>query len=296
MKIGILSFRSKDPEPAVEDLKLVDAAQEMGHEAVLIQTWECSIVYEGSEKVLWKGEVFPHLDLLISRARFIYYSELNLHLLEILEKTIPTLNMSTGIAIAKNKIKTQQRLTVSDIPQPQSCVVEDLSTFSQAVVRLSGYPVVLKAPYGTFGLGVHLIKDLQEADEILKKYIRKHLWSHFLVQEFITEANGKDTRVFVVGDKAVAAMERQAQEGEFRSNMELGAQGKVVQPSQAMQTLAVKATKALGLDYAGVDIVQSKRGPLVLEVNANAGFKALEEVSGVNIAQTLIEYAVQHLH
>lgn len=295
MKIGILSFRSKDPEPAVEDLKLVQAAQEIGYEAVLIPTWECSIEYGEEETVLWKGKPFPALDLLIPRARFIYYSELNLHLLELLEQRYPTLNKTTGVALAKNKIKTLHELFAVGLPQPRSTVIEDKSCLKQAADQVGGYPLVIKAPYGTFGMGVHLANTKEEAEEILYTYERKHLWPHAIVQEFIKEAEGKDSRLFVIGGKVVAAMERVAQEGEFRSNVELGATARVVHPSDGMQTLAVRAVEALGLDYAGVDIVSSARGPLILEVNANAGFKTLEEVSGVNIARTLIEHAVQRL-
>lgn len=295
MKIGILSFRSKDPEPAVEDLKLVLAAQEMGYEAMLIPTWECSIEYGEEEKVLWKGEPFPALDLLVPRARFIYYSELNLHLLELLEQRFPSLNKTAGVALAKNKIKTLHELFEAGLPQPRSTVIEDKSCLEQAAEQVGGYPLIIKAPYGTFGIGVHLASTEEEAEQILDSYERKHLWPHAIVQEFIKEADGRDSRLFVIDGRVVAAMERSAQEGEFRSNVELGATAKVLEPSEELKSLAAKAVAALGLDYAGVDIVNSARGPLILEVNANAGFKTLEEVSGINIARALIEYAVQRL-
>ncbi len=294
MKIGILSFRSKDPEPAVEDLKLVQAAQEMGHDAMLIPTWECSIEYGEEEKVLYKGKPFPQLDILVPRARFIYYSELNLHLLELLEKRFPSLNKAAGVALAKNKIKTLHELFAAGLPQPRSTVIEDKLHLPQAAEQVGGYPLVVKAPYGTFGIGVHLAETAEDAEAILSSYERKHLWPHAIVQEFIAEADGKDSRLFVIGGGVVAAMERTAQEGEFRSNVELGASAHLIKPSEELQSLAIKAVSALGLDYAGVDIISSARGPLILEVNANAGFKTLDEVSGVDIARAIIEYAVLH--
>lgn len=284
MKIGILAFRSRDPEPAIEDLKLVKAAQDLGHEALLIPAWECSVHYGESEKVLWKGASFPTLDLLIPRARFIEYSELHLHLLEVLERSFFTLNKAASIAAAKNKIKTLERLSVAGLPIPKSMVIDGASGLEELSFPFT-LPVVLKPPYGTFGEGICLAASLDE--------IREYSTSRFIIQEFIAEAEGKDLRVFVVGDEVIAAMERKAQPGEFRANVELGASVHAVQISDEVARLAILAVKALKLDYAGVDIIESKRGPLVLEVNANPGFKSLEKVSSLNIAETLIQFAVR---
>ncbi len=284
MKIGILAFRSRDPEPAIEDLKLVKAAQDLGHEALLIPAWECSIHYGESEKVLWKEASFPTLDLLIPRARFVEYSELHLHLLEVLERSFPVLNKAASIAAAKNKIKTLELLSAAGLAIPKSVVLEGVEGFEACSLPFE-YPLVLKPPYGTFGEGIRLVSSFEEVHE--------YLTSHFIAQEFISEAAGKDLRVFVMGNEVLAAMERRAQSGEFRANVELGASVRAVQISDEVARLATLAVKALKLDYAGVDIIESKRGPLVLEVNANPGFKALEQVSGVNIAEALIQFAVR---
>jgi len=133
MKIAILSFRSRDPEPAVEDLKLVQAAQDLGHEALLIPAWECSIEYQGGERVYWKGGLFPEVDALIPRARFVEHSEAQLQLLRVLEKRFPSLNKADGIMIAKNKIKTMELLTRAGLAIPHSFAIEDLSGFADAV-------------------------------------------------------------------------------------------------------------------------------------------------------------------
>jgi ribosomal protein S6--L-glutamate ligase len=290
MKIGVLTFRSRDPEPAVEDLRLVEAAQDLGHQAVLIPTWECSIHYnKEGEQVFWKKQPFPVLDLLIPRARFIDYSELQLHLLEVLERQMPVLNRARAVSFAKNKIKTLQLLSAAGLPMPASLVLEDASQLPAAVESLGGFPLVLKTPYGTFGEGVSLVHSSQEAQDIFDHQIFPQL----IAQEFIEEAAGKDARLFVANGTVLAAMERQAQAGEFRSNIELGATATVLDPSQELKDLACKAVAALGLDYAGVDVVHSKRGPLILEVNANAGFKMLEQVSGVDIASVLISGSSQ---
>lgn len=292
MKIGILAFRSRDPEPAIEDLKLVKAAQGLGHEALLIPAWECSVHYGESEKVLWKGASFPSLDLLIPRARIIDDVELQLHLLEVLEKSFPVLNKAASIAVAKNKIKTLELLSTAGLRVPKSVVFEGADGFEVCSLPFD-YPLVLKPPYGTFGEGIRLASSFEEARDYLTECFKENLWSHFVAQEFVSEAGGKDLRVFVVGNEVLAAMERKAQPGEFRANVELGASVHAVQILDEVARLAILAVKALKLDYAGVDILQSKRGPLVLEVNANPGFKALEQVSGVNIAERLIQFAVQ---
>lgn len=291
MKIAILSFRSRDPEPAVEDLKLVQAAQELGHTALLIPAWECSIEYHDGNKVYWKGEEFPQVDCLIPRARFVEHSETQVHLLRVLEAHFPTLNKADGIVAAKNKIKTMEILTGAGLAVPRSFVIEDLETFADAVKKLGGYPVVWKAAYGTFGMDVHLVDSFEKGEVIYKDYFKSQSAMNFLIQEFIEESAGKDIRIFVLKGKVLASMERQAQPGEFRSNVELGATARTVEVAKTVKTLAIQAVEALGLDCAGVDIIQSKRGPLVLEVNANAGFKALEEVSGVKVAEALIQAA-----
>ncbi len=293
MKIVILSFRSRDPEPAVEDLKLVQAARDLGHEALLIPAWECSIEYHEGETVYWKGSEFPDIEALIPRARFVEHSETQLHLLRLLEKRFPTLNKAEGIAVAKNKIKTVEILNRAGLAMPRSFIIEDLVGFTAAVEKLGGYPVVWKAPYGTFGMDVHLVHSYEEAEKLFESYLRAESAMNFLIQEFIVESAGRDTRVFVLDGEVVAAMERRAQEGEFRSNVELGASTHSVEIEERVKNLAIQSVKALGLDYGGVDIVHSKRGPLVLEVNANAGFKTLEETSGVNIAAALIRAVVR---
>ena len=293
MKIAILCFRSRDPDPAVEDLNLVQAAQELGHEALLIPAWECSIEYREGEQVYWKGVVFPQVDCLIPRARFVEHSETQLHLLRLLEKRFPSLNKADGIAAAKNKIKTMEILSRAGLPIPRSFAIEDMSVFATVVEQLGGYPVVWKAAYGTFGMDVHLVDSHKKAEEIFNDYFKAQKAMNFLTQEFIEESAGRDLRVFVLDGEVLASMERQAQAGEFRSNVELGATARVVEVEASVKNLAIQAVEALGLDTGGVDIIYSKRGPLILEVNANAGFKALEEVSGVKVAEALIQAAVR---
>lgn len=293
MKMGILSFRSFTREPTVEERRLAEEAMAAGHEAILIHAMDCTITMkpEGTH-VLWNGDPFPNVDVLIPRARFVDHPEQRLSLLEIFEQQrFPSLNSARAIAVAKNKIATLYALNRENISTPHTFVIEDASSVDFVFQQFGGVPVVLKPAFGTYGEGIVLAKTLGEiqtrAEEMMK------LSPRILVQEFIEESAGKDTRAFVVNGEVVAAMERQAQAGEFRSNVELGATARAIQLSEEEKHLALGAVKALGLGYAGVDIIKSKRGPLVLEVNANPGFKTLEKVSGVNVAASIVQAAIQ---
>lgn len=288
MRIGILSFRSKDSEVAVEDLKLLQAAQDLGHEVLHLFAWDCRLDYEGGLRVMWKGKAFPQLDLLFPRARFVEEAPLQLQLLEALEQVVPTVNSTMAISTAKNKIKTLDVLTRKGILMPNS-EVWDVSQPPEAAGQ--PFPLVLKPPYGTFGQDIFLVRSLSEMKDRFAYYFEHKITSHCLVQAFIEEAQGCDFRVFVSGGRVLASMKRCAQKGEFRANVELGAHVSKVETNAELETLAIAATEAMGLDYAGVDIIESKRGFLVLEVNANPGFKALEALHRMDIARAIIQDA-----
>lgn len=292
MKIGILSFRSFARELTVEEQRLVEEVQALGHEALVIHAMDCSLEL-GSEgtNIFWRNERFPRVDALIPRARFVDHSEQRLGLLEALQKQgIQTLNTGEAIACAKNKITTLEKMSENHLPIPRTIIVEDLLSLDLALKQLEGSAFVLKPAFGTYGQGILLVKSMEDlkmmAEEMMKASPR------ILIQEFIEESAGKDTRVFVVAGEVVGAMERQAAEGEFRSNVELGAHARGVEPLEEMKHLALEAVRVLGLDYAGVDLVRSKRGHLILEVNANPGFKTLEKVSTKNIAKKIVEAAL----
>ena len=154
-------------------------------------------------------------------------------------------------------------------------------SFLQKVAQEISYPIVVKKSYGSFGAGVRLAKDCSQLKEIANEFLHEpHCY-----QQFFAESAGKDIRVIVIGGKAVAAMERVAKEGEFRSNIELGGEGKRVELSQAYAQTAEKAAVALGLDYCGVDLLETEEGAVVCEVNSNAFFEGLEKTTGVNVAQ-----------
>lgn len=216
--------------------------------------------------------------------------ETSLHVLRQFELCGTTpLNTSQAIYLSKDKLAAQQVLAVHGINTPRSAICRDPSAIAQLIEDVGGAPVVIKVTRGTHGSGVVVAESTNSALSVLET-----IWgfqSEALIQEFIKESSGSDIRVFVVGDRAVGAMQRQAAEGEFRANLHLGGTGEVVELSDELAELALKATQALGLSIAGVDILLSHRGPLVLEVNASPGLQGIETATGLDIAKDIIKLA-----
>ena len=293
MDIGILSFRALGGPIAKEERRLKQAAQAKGHKARVFRSMHCQLVYDQKgERVFLKGKRFPKLDVLIPRASFLNHVELRLALVEQFELMgVPVLNHASSIAKAKNKLRTMQILHALGIPTLKTVVIDSYEILDRAIDMVGGAPVIIKDPFGSFGSGV-MIAESKRAVRSTLDAIWQGKSRSFMLQEFVEESGGKDTRVFVVGGKVIASMERQAQEGEFRSNAELGGLTQAVEVDPAFAEVALAATEALGLDVAGVDVIQTKKGPAILEVNANPGFKSLEEATGVDVAGAIIDHAV----
>lgn len=163
--------------------------------------------------------------------------------------------------------------------------------FLEKVAKTFGFPLVVKTSYGSLGKGVQLVRGISELKEISKKL----LYTPHIYQKFIQSSSGKDLRVIVIGGKAVAAMQRNAKEGEFRSNIELGGNGFAVEADKEYLFAAEEAAKALGLDYCGVDLLFTEEGPMLCEVNSNAFFEGIEKVTGINIAGIYAKYILSKL-
>lgn len=290
MKIGILSFRNLSRQTADEERRLKRAAEAMGHKARIFRADRCQLVYdEKGERVLYNRKRFPELDILIPRASIIANVDIRLSLVKQFQLTgLPVVNDYMSIARAKNKLRTQQILHSLGVPTLKTVVVHTYADLDDAIDRVGGVPIILKDPFGTYGGGVVIVESKRAARSLVDAIGSRIM----MVQEYVAESEGRDTRVFVVGDKVVAGMERSAQSGEFRSNVELGGETMAVEVNEEYAQIAIAATKALKLEVAGVDIIQTKNGPAVLEVNGNPGFKALEEVTGVDVASEIIEYAI----
>lgn len=290
MKIGVLSFFPSKQEVNQEERRLLEAARQQGYQAEIIRADACQIVFgETSCELLHEGRALD-CDVYIPRARVIERAELHLAAVKQLQlEGAKLVNGYQAIVRAKNKLRTIQLLSQSGIAHPESIALSSVAELPRAAEALGGFPLILKDPNGTYGRGVILVEGLQSAKATLQ-YMIGPFPRPVLLQEFIEESGGKDARLFMVGGKLIAAMQRQSKSGDFRSNIELGGVGEAYAPSQQEIELAQAAVKCLDLDVAGVDIIQSKSGPMVLEVNANPGFKALEACTGVDVAGAIIEF------
>jgi len=300
MRIGILSFKPLPKRFSCQEDRLAAEAEKRGHTASIIRVQKCVMTLDekGKLDVRVRNKAFPKFDVLIPRVGIGENVQVRSAILEQLQLMgYPMINSYSSILRAKSKLHTLQALSHYKIPVVKTAVVHDIKLLDQALNYIGTYPVVMKTIYGSFGNGVTIVESKRAAKStygiISEKFASKN---GILLQEYIGESMGKDIRIFVVGGKMVAAMERVAHAEDFRSNVGQGGKGKAYTPSKEEIHLAVRATKVIGLDIAGVDIIQTKNGPAIMEVNSNPGFKELEEVSGVNVAEAIIKYARRFVH
>jgi len=296
MKIAILSFEDLSSRTPKEELRLVQASRELGHTARIFRVDKCQLIYDqNNPSVFYDGKIFPKYDVLIPRAMILRNVELQVAIVKQFQLMgMPVVNTFHAIARAKNKLRTMQILDHYGIPIPKTVVVRDPKYINNDILKqINGPPVILKTPFGSYGNGVVIAESKRAIMSATGFLLKQSKLNMILLQEYMKESRGKDVRVFVVGNKVVGAMVRSAVKGEFRSNIELGGRGEKTHLSKHEISVAIEAAKALKLEVAGVDIIRSSKGPLVLEVNANPGFKMLEEVTGLDIAKSIIEYAVK---
>lgn len=295
MHIGIMSFRSLNRRVMLEQKRLSDEAQKRGHKVTMLRAPRCSMTFDGKGTLGLRngGRKFPELDLVIPRVSLLSNVNIKAAIVEQMQLMgIPTLNGYQSITKAKSKLKTLQILSHFGIPVVKTMVINSPQYLKDAVKFIGNFPIIMKTIYGSYGAGVAIVESdraVKSTYGLLEGSIEGN--NAILLQEYIAEAEGKDIRIFVVGGEMVAAMQRNAEDGDFRSNVGQGGSGGPYTPTEEEVHLAIKATKAIGLEVAGVDIIQTKHGPAIMEVNANPGFKELEEVSGVNVAGAIIEYA-----
>lgn len=289
MKIGILTFRAPGKRAAEEELALLRSAISLGHGAKILRARSFQMVYDKkSPWLLYHGKPFKRFDVVVTRPSILFNVDLHIALIEQMQMAnVLLFNNYEAIMKAKNKVKTMQILDHYDIPIPKTVFVarpEDLVSASKIV---GGFPLILKQPVGSYGQGVTIVESMRALKSAL-------LWDKpmYLLQEYVKYCKGKDIRIFVVNGKVVGSMMRHAQKGEFRSNIELGAEGKPVAITDEEASIALRSVQALDLNYGGVDVMRSQNGPVVLEVNSNPGFKELERATGVNIADTLVNFAI----
>lgn len=285
MKIGILS-RSHS---LYSTKRLVEAAKARGHEVEVIDTLQCYMdISSKRPMVKYQNRDLADYDAIIPRigASITFYGTAVIRQFEMMG--VVSLNESVAISRSRDKLRCLQILSRKGIGLPITGFAHSTKMTQDLIRLVGGAPLVVKLLEGTQGKGVVLAETTQAAESVIDAF--REMDANILVQEFIKEAGGKDIRCFVIGDKVVAAMMRSAKEGEFRSNLHRGGEASVVQITPEEAQAAIDATKALGLNVAGVDLLRSKRGPLIMEVNSSPGLNGIEGATGQDVAGMIIEY------
>ena len=288
MKLAILSRNSS----LYSTRRLLEAAREQGHTARVLDPLRCYMRIACSDFAMhYKGRPLTGFDAVVPRigASVTRYGTAVLRQFELMGTCTP--NPSDAILKARDKLRAHQLLAAQGIHMPVTAFGDNPDDTSDLLNLLGRPPHVIKLTESTQGAGVILAEKLSASRGITEAL--RGLYANFLVQEFIAEAKGADVRCFVVGDRVVAAMRRQAPAGEFRSNLHRGGSAVGVKPSRAECDVALRATQVLGLGVAGVDLIRSERGPLVLEVNASPGLEGIEAASGKDVAGEIIKFVAQ---
>lgn len=268
--------------------RLKAVAQARGHEVRVINYVKCYVTLErGNPVIHYKGKKVENVDVVIPRiaSRLTSYGCSIVRQFEM--QNVFTTASSIAIVRSRDKLRSLQLLAKAGIDIPKTVFARETSDFDGVLEQVGGAPVIIKVARGTHGNGVVLAETRKAALAVMQAFYVEGV--NFLVQEFIQESAGVDIRAFVVNGKVVASMVRQSLDDDFRSNIHLGGEGVKVQLTAEERRIAQKAAKAMGLTVCGVDMMRSKRGPLVLEVNASPGF-VIEKVTGSNVAEAVIKY------
>ena len=285
MKIGILSRAPQNHSTR----SLSESAHRKGHTAEILDPFGFYLYVGGhNSRITYHGKPAEDFDVLIPRlsSTTAQYGEAVVAHFEWIGT--PVVNRASAIAAARHKFHSLRVLAQHGLPVPPSLTVGSATFLKHAVAEIGNYPFILKPFHGTHGRGVMLLDTPTSLTSTVDALCDRH--EDYVIQPFISEAGGVDLRVLVVGGSAIAAMKRRAPIGEFRANIHRGASGETVSLPDEYTDVAVKAAAALALEIAGVDLLQTDKGPVVLEVNPSPGFEALEAVTGINIADAIIEF------
>jgi ribosomal protein S6--L-glutamate ligase len=289
MKITILS-RSKR---IYSTARLLEAGLARGHEVQVVDTLRCYMnIVSHRPLIHYKGEVVPKPDAVIPRigASITFYGTAVLRQFEMIG-TFP-LNESVAISRSRDKLRSLQLLSRRGIGLPVTGFCRSPDDIDDLIKMVGGAPLVIKLLEGTQGIGVVLAETRKAAESVIEAFMG--LKANIMVQEYIKEAGGADIRCFVIGGKVVAAMRRQAQPGEFRSNLHRGGTAEVIRITPEERSTAVRAAKVMGLNVAGVDLLRSNHGPVVMEVNSSPGLEGIEAATGKDIAGLIIQFLENH--
>jgi ribosomal protein S6--L-glutamate ligase len=285
VKIAILSRNSR----LYSTGRLVSACRERGHEVRVLDTLKCYMELSSHEPAIWyKGEKLEGFDAVIPRigASITTYGLAVIRQFEMMGTY--SLTESVALGRSRDKLRALQLLSRRKIGMPVTSFAHDVHNTKELIKLVGGAPVVVKLLAGTQGRGVVLAETAKAAESVIDAF--RELKADFLVQEFIKEAGGSDVRCLVIGKKVVAAMQRNAASGEFRSNLHRGGTAELTKLTPAERATAVKAAQIMGLNVAGVDILRSSRGPLVMEVNSSPGLEGIETASHKDIAGEIVKF------
>ncbi len=291
MRIGILTTGQID-----EDKRLIEAAESKGHEVTSLKLLKCSMsVCPDDAEVFYEGEkINDAYDIIIPRLN-VSYTDYGLAILRQFQALdVYVTDTAYSIELGRDKLRCLQYLMRKGIPFPKTGYADSKDDFDNIIKTVGGTPLVIKLNEGTEGTGVFLVDDVKQAENIMGTF--KQFDQAIIVQEFIAESAGTDLRCFVVGDEIVATMKRESQDGDFRANVSLGGQSSSEELTEDEVEIVLKASKAIGLNIAGVDLIRSNKGALVIEINVSPDFcgeQGIESVTGVDVAGAIIDYAVK---
>ena len=290
LRIGILSLEPTN----YSNLKIIEAAEENGHFCEILNTKRCYLNIESDKpEVHYDGKVLPHYDAIIPRIgpSITKYGMAVVRQFEAMGTFC--LNSSTSIGTSRDKLAAHQALAFNRIPMPDTAFSYSPRDTENIIDLTAGAPLVVKLLESSQGKGVILAETKKAASSVISAF--QKLNAPFIVQNFVKDSNGCDLRLFVIGGKVIASMMRSASDDDFRSNLHAGGKASKVKITQNERKIAMQATKAMGLNIAGVDILRSSEGPKVLEVNSSPGLQGIETVNNINVASMIIDYLEKRL-
>ncbi|MCA0433392.1 MAG: 30S ribosomal protein S6--L-glutamate ligase [Proteobacteria bacterium] len=285
MRIALLTRNPK----LYSHQRIMEVAIARGHEIVPIDYLRCYMnITSRKPEIRYMGEKLQGFDAVIPRiaASHTFYGMAVLRQFEMMG--VYPLNESVAIGRSRDKLRSLQLLARDGVGLPVTAFANNTGRSDDIIEMVGGAPVVIKLLEGTQGIGVVLGETHKSAKSVIEAFHGADI--NILVQEFIKESEGHDIRAFVVGRKIVATMERAGPEGEFRSNLHRGGSAEKTDLTSAERTAALRAARSMGLNVAGVDMLRSKRGPLVMEVNSSPGLEGIEQATGKNVAKSIIEF------
>jgi ribosomal protein S6--L-glutamate ligase len=290
MKIVILS---RNPN-LYSTQRLVEAGKQRNHEMLVVDHSKCDLFIEKKKPaVFYKGQKLEHVDAVIPRigASVTFYGTAVVRQFEMMK--VFTAIESQALVRSRDKLRSLQILSRAGLGLPKTAFTNYSRNVKDIIQSVGGAPVVIKVLEGTQGLGVVMAETDSAAESVIEAF--NGLKARVIVQEFIRESGGADVRAFVVDGVVIGAMKRQGKKGEFRSNLHRGGTAEIIELSEDEENAALKAARVMGLGIAGVDMLQSNHGPLILEVNSSPGLEGIEGATGKDIAKSIIRYVERNV-